>query len=470
MRVTFLGAAAEVTGSCYLLEIDNTRWLVDCGMFQGGRESRAKNLAALDFDLRELDFVVLSHAHLDHSGLVPRMTALGYRGPIYATHATADLLSVMLRDSAHIQEKEAEWEVRHKRQRTGARGAVAPAPLYTLAQAEASLRQLQGVAYDEIFEPMPGVRLRLRDAGHILGSSIIEAWVGQGDRARKLVFSGDLGQPARPVVRDPTAIDDADLVLIESTYGDRLHRSMSDTEDELVAALDQTLVHGGGNVIIPAFSVGRTQELVFVLTDLVRRGRVKAMPIYIDSPMSLAATDITMRHQELLDEETRALIAWQREHPKAPPIRYVQTPQESIALNDIRGGAVIISASGMCNAGRIKYHLQHNLPRKECAVVIAGFQATGTLGRRLVDGAREVRIFSQRVPVRARIHTIGGLSAHADRAALLAWLGHFKAAPQQVFVVHGEAKSAQSFAEAIVSELGWPPPTVPGRGDTFEIG
>lgn len=468
MRLTFLGGAGEVTGSCYLLEHDDVRWLVDCGMFQGGRESRAKNLEALDFDLRTLDFVVLSHAHLDHSGLVPRLVALGYRGPIHATHATVDLLGVMLRDAAHIQEKEAEWEIRRRRQRRSGRSA-APAPLYTLAQAEASLRQLRPIDYDAFVEPAAGLRLRLRDAGHILGSAIVEAWVSSGGRAHKLVFSGDLGQPARPVVRDPTAIDAADVLLVESTYGDRLHRSMTETEDELVAALEETLGRRGGNVVIPAFSVGRTQELVFVLTDLVRRRRLPPMPIYIDSPMSLAATEITLSHRELLDRETQDLIEWQRAHPHAPTIRYVQTPEESIAINDIRRGAVIVSASGMCDAGRIKYHLLNNLPRSECAVVIAGFQAAGTLGRRLVDGAREVRIFARSVPVRARIHTIGGLSAHADRGALLAWLRHFRAAPGRVFVVHGETRSAQAFADSVARELDWTRPQVPLRGETVDI-
>lgn len=468
MRLYFYGAAGEVTGSCYLVESQRGRWMVDCGMFQGGRESRAKNLDALNFDLRGLDFVVVTHAHLDHSGLLPRLVALGYRGPIYATYATIDLLRVMLLDSAHIQEKEAEWDLRRRHPRRGKHFAML-APLYTVAQAQESLKRMQGLDYDADFEPAPGLRLRLRDAGHILGSAIVEAWSDQDGVKRKFVFSGDLGQPARPVVRDPTPIDSADVLLVESTYGDRQHRSIPETEEELAQVIAETLVNRGGNVLIPAFSVGRTQELVFILTDLVRRGRIAPMPIYIDSPMSLAATEITLRHEELLDHETRDLIAWQRGHPRAPQIRYVETVEESIGLNDIRGGAIIISASGMCDAGRIKYHLQNNLPRRECALVIVGFQAAGTLGRRLVDGAREVRIFSRPVPVRASVHTIGGLSAHADRTALLAWLRRFSAAPERVFVVHGELRSAQAFAQSIAQELAWPLPKLPQRGEFVEF-
>ncbi|MEK7736328.1 MAG: MBL fold metallo-hydrolase, partial [Pseudomonadota bacterium] len=364
------------------------------------------NLAALGFGVKNLDFVILSHAHLDHSGLLPRLTSLGYRGPVYVTTATADLLEVMLLDSAHIQEKEAEWENRHFQGRHARRGWDR-APLYTVVQAQACLRQLQGADYGQEFSPHPAVRCRFRDAGHILGSAIVELWLDQPGttrgKIRKLVVSGDLGQPGRPVLRDPEPVHEADILLIESTYGNRLHKPLDATEDELVAALDNTLRKKGGNVIMPAFSVGRTQEVLFVLTDLVRRGRLPPLNIYVDSPMAISATELTMKHRALLDEQTRTLIEWQRRHPDRPRIRFVQDVAESMALNDIRGGAVIISASGMCDAGRIKYHLQHNLSRRECSVVITGFQAAGTLGRRLVDGARRVRLFGMEVPVRADV-------------------------------------------------------------------
>jgi metallo-beta-lactamase family protein len=466
MRITFHGAAGEVTGSCYLVETGEARFLVDCGMFQGGRDAARKNLAALNFDLRSLDFILLTHAHIDHSGLLPRAAALGFRGPVYATSATADLLEVMLLDSAHIQEKEAEWEA--KRARAG-RGRGKPRPLlYTVAQAQACLRQLRREEYDRPFQPHPAVKACLRDAGHILGSAIVEVWLETGGATRKLVFSGDLGMPARPVLRDPQPIEAADVLFVESTYGNRLHKSLEATEDELVAAIERTLERKRGNVVMPAFSVGRTQEVIFVLADLVRRGRLKDLQVVVDSPMSMAATEITLRHENLLDEHTRDLIEWQRGRPQGLKVRFVQDVEESIALNQVRGGLMIISASGMCDAGRIKYHLLNNLGRRECTVLITGFQAAGTLGRRLVEGARRVTIFGESLPVRADIRTVGGLSAHADQEGLLGWLGHFRRPPAHTFVVHGEADTARLFAEAVRRRLGWPNVVVPQHGDSIE--
>ncbi len=467
MRITFHGAAGEVTGSCFLVETEAVRFLVDCGLFQGGRDAWRKNLRALSFDLRSLDFILLTHAHLDHSGLLPRAAALGFRGPVHVTAATADLLGVMLLDSAHIQEKEAEWEAKHAR---AGRGRGQPRPLlYTVAQAQACLRQLRCAEYDQPFQPHPAVRVCLRDAGHILGSAIAEVWVGEAGRMHKLVFSGDLGMPARPVLRDPQPIEAADVLFVESTYGNRLHKSLEATEDELVGAIENTMRRKHGNVVIPAFSVGRTQEVLFVLADLVRRGRLKHMQIYVDSPMSMAATEITLRHAALLDAHTRELIEWQRGHPEAMHVRFVQDVEESIALNQIRGGAVILSASGMCDAGRIKYHLLNNLGRQECSVIITGFQAAGTLGRRLVDGAKSATIFGKVVPVRAGIFTIGGLSAHADQEGLLGWLGHFRRPPQRTFVVHGEAETAQAFAGAVERRLKWNNVSVPQYGSSFDL-
>jgi metallo-beta-lactamase family protein len=467
MRITFHGAAGEVTGSCYLVETGEVRFLVDCGMFQGGRDAWRKNLRALSFDLRNLDFILLTHAHLDHSGLLPRAAALGFRGPVHATAATADLLGVMLLDSAHIQEKEAEWEA--KRAHAGRGRGQARALLYTVAQAQACLRQLRRAEYDRVFQPHPAVRVCLRDAGHILGSAIAEIWVEEAGRTQKLVFSGDLGMPARPVLRDPQPIEAADVLIVEATYGNRLHKSLDATEDELVEAIEDTLHRKHGNVVMPAFSVGRTQEVLFVLADLVRRGRLRHLQVYVDSPMSMAATEITLRHAELLDEHTRELIEWQRAHPEALSVRFVQDVEESIALNQIRHGAVIISASGMCDAGRIKYHLLNNLGRREASVIITGFQAAGTLGRRLVEGARSATIFGQSVPVRADIYTIGGLSAHADQDGLLGWLGHFRRPPQRTFVVHGEAEAAEAFAGAVRHRLKWNNVSVPQYGSIEEL-
>jgi len=455
MKLTFIGAAQEVTGSCFLLETEGLKFLVDCGMFQGGREAHARNLQAWQFDPREIDFVLLTHAHIDHSGMLPRLCALGFKGPIYTTGATADLLSVMLLDSAFIQESEWARSQRKRQQHDSAHGPAEHMPLYTVAQAQASLERLQGVAYDADVQPHERVRCRFRDAGHILGSAIIELWVTEQGRTRKLVFSGDLGQPGRPIVRDPTPIAEADVLLVESTYGNRLHRPLAETINELVYVIEDTLRRRQGNIIIPAFALGRTQELLYLLADLRRQGKLPHMQVFVDSPMADKVTEITWKHSELLDDESRALLSQRRQHPEWLDLHFTKSVEESMALNRIKAGAIIVSASGMCDAGRIKHHLRHHLGRSECAVVIIGYQAEGTLGRRLVDGARQVRLFGEDVHVRAKIHTLGGLSAHADQAALLGWLKGFATPPARTFVVHGEAQTACGFADQMADELGW---------------
>lgn len=452
MQLTFLGAAGEVTGSSYLVETETVRFLVDCGMFQGGREADRKNRKAFTFDPRTIDFVLLTHAHIDHSGLLPRLSALGFRGPVYATPATVDLLHVMLKDSAHIQEKEMEWHNKSRRRKESTQDF---APLYTVTQAENFLKQLRNIEYNVELTPHPAVRCIFRDAGHILGSAIIELWVKQTDRHRKFVFSGDLGQPGHPIVRDPTPVQHADVLLIESTYGNRLHRNMPDTLDELVHVIHDTLINKGGNVIIPAFTVGRTQDLLFLLIDLYRQGRLAKMDIYVDSPMALAATDITFKHIALLDKEAAEILQWLNKNTKKPQIHFIQDVEESMRLNNLKHGAIIISASGMCDAGRIKHHLKYNLGRSECSILITGFQAAGTLGRRLVDGVKQVRIFGQDIRVKAAVHTIGGLSAHADQAGLLNWLKHFQQMPENTFIVHGEPTNASALAAAITQQLSW---------------
>lgn len=462
MKLTFLGAAREVTGSSYLLEADGVRFLVDCGMFQGGREAHGKNRRAFSFDPRTIDFVILTHAHIDHSGLLPRLVALGFKGRVHATRATCDLLAVMLPDSAHIQEKEAEYanlnRFRQGMARRDAARGLPPrdtAPLYTVAQAQASLKCLNAVDYDLEIMPHPQVRCTFRDAGHILGSAIVEVWVGDGPRRRKIVFSGDLGQPARPLLRDPTPIFEADYLLVESTYGNRDHKSMDATQDELVEAVNDTLERKGGNVIVPAFAVGRTQDMLYLLADLTRQGRIPRLSVFVDSPMATAATEITFRHMELLDDETHALMGRHGGAAHFRKLEFVESVEESKALDRIAGGAVILSASGMCEAGRIKFHLRSNLPRRDSTILITGFQAAGTLGRRLVDGVKRVRLLGEDIPVRADLYTLGGLSAHADRSALLAWLGHFRDRPRQVFVVHGEDSVATGFAADLQRQFGW---------------
>ena len=397
--------------------------------------------------------MLLTHAHIDHSGLLPRLVAEGFSGPIYATAATCDLLEVMLLDSAHIQEKEAEWR---KQSRT--RDST---PIYTVRDAGRALAQLKPLAYNTEFKPHESVRCIYRDAGHILGSAIIEAWISEGGQTRKGVFSGDIGQPARPLVRDPTPIAEADFLLVESTYGNRLHRSMDDTRAELEHAITDTLTRKKGNVIVPAFAVGRAQEMLYLLADLHRKGRLPAMKIYVDSPLAMQATEITLKHMAILDPDTSEVMNWARKQNKGMQIHFVQSVEESMALQKIKHGAIIISASGMCDAGRIKHHLRHNLGHRENTLLITGFQAAGTLGRRIVDGEKAVRIFGIPVAVRAQVYTIGGLSAHADQGALLGWLAHFKRAPSHTFIVHGEPETAALFADAVRTQRHWNNVVVP---------
>ena len=358
---------------------------------------------------------------------------------MYATAATCDLLGVMLPDSGHLQEREAEWE--------------GHAPLYTQQQAQASLKHLIPVEYGAEVRPHDSVRCRFRDAGHILGSAILEIRSGK----KKLVVSGDLGQPGRPILRDPTPIEQADVLLVESTYGNREHKTLLQTMDELAYALTDTLRSRRGNVVIPSFAVGRTQELIHLINDLCRQGRVPVHDLYVDSPMALAATRITARHAD-----------WKIDPAGGPRMHFTEDVTESMKINSVRSGAVILSASGMCEGGRIKHHLRYNISRPECAIVFAGFQAAGTLGRRIVDGAKSVRLFGQEYEVKARVFTIGGLSAHADREALLSWLNGFTEPPGATWVVHGEPRAAQALRSAIEARPGWRA-QVPEQGQSIEL-
>ena len=432
--IRFLGAAGEVTGSCYLVDIGAVKFLVDCGMFQGGRDGERKN-RRFAFKPAEIAFVLLTHAHIDHSGLLPRLAAQGFTGPVYTTSATADLLGVMLPDSGHLQEREAERERK--------------TPLYGVAEAQACLALLRTVEYGTAFQPHPNVRCVLRDAGHILGSAIVEVFLEAG----KVVFSGDLGQPGRPILDDPAPIAEADVLLVESTYGNRNHKSLVQTLDEFAFALNDTLASKRGNVVIPSFAVGRTQEILYHLGELQRQGRVPKAAVYVDSPMASAATRITLRHARL---------------PSLDGVHFTDTLEESMRINEVRSGAIIISASGMCEGGRIRHHLRYNLPRPECAIVFVGFQAAATLGRKIVDGAKSVRLFRETVPVRAKVFTINGLSAHADRDALLGWLGNFQRPPRQIWVVHGEPLAAGSLRDDIDTRLHWRA-RVPDYGQVVEI-
>ena len=451
VSLEFLGGVREVTGSCILVRANGARFLVDCGMFQGGAESDRKNARTFPVPPESIDFVLATHAHIDHSGLLPKIVRDGFRGPVYATAATADLLRIMLPDSGHIQEREAEWKSRKKR-RSGRKEVP---PLYTEADALSVLPRLSPVRYGEEVTPRPGVRVAFRDAGHILGSSILEVSVRDGGGERRLVFTGDLGHRGLPIVRDPAPVARADVVVMESTYGNRVHKRMDETVEEFVHALTDTLGRKGGNVVIPAFAVGRSQDILYLLADLTRRGRVGGLTLYIDSPLAADATRVTLRHPECFDRETREVFEWRERNPDALKVFVTQGVEDSMALNSMRGGGIILAGSGMCDAGRIKHHLKHNLWRKESSVVIVGFQAQGTLGRKIVDGAGRVRIFGEDIAVAADVYTIGGLSAHADREDLLAWAGGFRGAPGRVFVAHGEESVSEGFAGLLRERLRW---------------
>ncbi len=464
MQLTFLGAAGEVTGSRHLVEVGATRLLVDCGMFQGGRDAAARNREPWGFSPSDLDAVVLTHAHIDHSGLLPRLVRDGYRGRVHATPATIELVAVMLKDSAHLMAAEAARHERH-----GRRERALWEPVYGLDDVDALIERLVPLRYGEWRALAPGARVRLHDAGHILGSAIVELELAEAGVERRLVLSGDLGQPGRPILRDPARIAVADALVVESTYGDRDHKPLGPTIDELVGAISRTLNVKHGNVLVPAFAVGRTQELLYWLERLTLEGRLPELEVFVDSPLATEVTGITARHIELFDEEARRLLAERRRGPPRMHLRHTRTVAESMALNRVSGGAVIIAASGMCDGGRIKHHLRHHLPNPRTTVLITGFQAAGTLGRRLVDGEPVVPIFGAPVPVRAEIITLGGFSAHADQRALLGWLRGFGTPPAQTWLVHGEPRAAQALQARIGADLRWPAVGIAARGQCADL-
>jgi metallo-beta-lactamase family protein len=461
MRLTFLGAAGTVTGSCHLLEAAGARILLDCGMHQGGREASALNAASFPFAPAAITAVVLSHAHIDHSGLLPRLVREGFRGRVYATPATRELVAVMLKDSAHLQLADATRRARH--------GRAAVAPLYGFDDVERLVGQIVTVPYEAGSTIHPGIDLRLHDAGHILGSAIVELRLEEGGSRKTLVFSGDLGQPGRPILNDPTPVTEADLLLLESTYGDRDHKPLEATVDELATLIRRAIQEKHGNVLIPAFAVGRTQEILYWLERLTFEGRIPALDVFVDSPLATEISSITRRHQELYNEAARALYGAVAARGSRCHVRYTHSVQESMALNRVTGGAVIISASGMCDGGRIRHHLMHHLPNPHTTVVISGFQAAGTLGRRLVNGEREVYIDGVRVRVNAEIATLGGFSAHAGQTELVGWLRHFER-PPAIWLVHGEPSASAALADRIESDLGWEIEGVATQGQVVEFG
>lgn len=448
MQITFCGAAGTVTGSSYLIETNTCRFLVDCGMFQGSKEVRQLNQRSFLFNPAALDFVLLTHAHVDHSGLLPKLCKLGFKNQIYATKATVQLCGIVLPDSGHIQEMESEWRNRKRRRA----GVPVEDPLYTAAEALHCLKLFEAKNYGQEFEPKPGVRVRFSDAGHILGSAIIEVWITEDDDSTKIVFSGDLGQLNQPIIQDPTGIDEADYLLIESTYGNRIHED----QDQKVSLLKKIIidsVNTGGNLVIPAFTVGRTQDLLYHIKLLLRNGQIPRVPVYIDSPMAVSVTEIYRNNPECYDEQTRQLFISNESPFDFPNLTFVRTADESKRLNETAKGAIIISANGMCEAGRILHHLKHNLWRSESHILFVGYQSEGTLGRRLLDGAKVVKIMGEEVGVQAKIHSIGGFSAHADQAGLMDWLQGFTNRPRGLFVIHGENGAQQELAELIHRKL-----------------
>lgn len=460
MKMTFLGGARTVTGSCYLLEIGGEKLLVDCGMFQGSKQLEELNLQPWPFDPADISHVLLTHAHIDHSGLLPKLKRDGFRGKIICTKSTADLCSLMLPDSGHIQELEAEWQ---NRKRSRQRRTLVK-PLYTVEDARAVLSHFVAVPYHQMVEISPAVTIRLSDAGHILGSAIIEMWANEDGKRVKIVFSGDLGSTGQAIVRDPERIESADYLLIESTYGNRLHPEAAERTNQLLSVIREAQ-QDNGLIIIPAFAVGRTQELLFQLNQLFKQERIRELPVYVDSPLAISATEVFQANPEYFDEETTASLM-QGDNPLAfEHLHFVRSQEESQKLNLLKGSAMIISASGMADAGRILHHLKHQLWKKNNHVVFVGYQAEGSMGRKLLTGAKFVRIMGQNIRVGAKIHDLSAFSAHADKNQLLAWLKGFKHPPKQVFVVHGETDASLDFATTIKEELGWQA-IVPSRGES----
>ncbi|MEN6464069.1 MAG: MBL fold metallo-hydrolase [Syntrophaceae bacterium] len=459
MEIRFLGAAREVTGSCFHLISSGTQVLVDCGMRQGVKKNNHSGDSAFSFNPAEIDCVLLTHAHIDHSGLLPRLVKEGFRGKIFTTPATADLIKVMLLDSANIQEKDAEWMTK-KSFRAGRDENFYP--LYNVSDVEMTLPLISEIAYGVQEKPGADMSFTFTDAGHILGSGSVDLRYAAG--AKNIIFSGDIGKPDNPIIADPVHSKTADYVVIESTYGNRMHKNMEESVNELVDAINSTFKKGG-NVIIPTFAIGRTQDLLYIFNNLVRSGRLGKIDVYVDSPLAEEATKIYLAHPEVYDEEARKLFG--QKGAMALKLHFVESIEQSQRLNRIRSGAIIMAGSGMCEGGRIRHHFKHNIWRPECSIVFVGFQANGTLGRKIVDGADKVNVLGEDMAVRAKIYTIGGFSAHGDQKDLLGWLGAFKNHPE-VFIVHGEETAALDFEQAVKEKFGFTT-HVPTQGESFQI-
>lgn len=465
MKIQFCGASTGVTGSCHLVTTEHHKILLDCGQFQGGKAMEAMNYEAFPFDPAEIDYMVLSHAHIDHCGRIPLLVKRGFKGDIYCTDATADLLEVMLKDSGYIHEKEAEWKNR-KNERAG-RPLVEP--LYTCNDAVESLKFVKPVLYDQLIELNEEMKIVFNDAGHILGSAITELWVTEGENVSKIVFSGDLGVMDRPILRDPTIIKKADYVIMETTYGNRLHPQNSMDVKTLMEIVIKT-ARRGGTVVIPSFAVGRTQELIYEFNRFYENQKeyqkdLEDLMVYVDSPMATTATEVFKRNAQVFDDEMKEVITRGDNPLDFKNLRFTRSTEDSVALNHDSHPKVIISASGMCEAGRIRHHLKHNLWNPKSSVIFVGYQAEGTLGRLLVEGAKEVTLFGEEIQVNAEIYNLEGFSGHADRDGLLAWLGGFQKEPKHIFLVHGEPDAKEDFARTVEEKLGYHPIVVQGNSE-----
>ncbi len=462
-KISFLGATGTVTGSKYLLETCGKKLLIDCGLFQGLKKNRLRNWEPFPVPPAEIDAVILTHAHIDHCGYLPRLCKEGFKGPIYCTPATQEFCELLLRDSAHLQEEDARWA--NKKGFSKHKPAL---PLYTGQDAENCLKQFVSQKYGKSLDLTDDLRVKFRDAGHILGSAFAEFKITQGETVRKVLFSGDIGGPNRPILNDPAQVREVDYLIVESTYGNRLHGdNQSNREAELAKVINES-VERNGVMVIPAFAVGRTQELLFHIRELENNGAIPKLPVYIDSPMAINATKITQEMQSGYDLTARMLILDGQDILKTANLNIAKSVEESKALHNVKGPAIIISASGMLAGGRILHHLKHRLSKPENTLLFVGYQAEGTRGRALQGGKTEIKIHGQMIPVKAHIETISGFSAHADYREILAWLMGFNRAPLQTFIVHGEPEASQAMGEKIQKQLDWPV-TIPEHGQSFEL-
>jgi metallo-beta-lactamase family protein len=465
MRIQFLGATRQVTGSRYLLEAAGLRLLIDCGMFQE-RSFLGRNWEPSPVPPGSIDHLLLTHAHVDHCGLIPKLVAEGFAGTVLTTPASQDLVEIILKDSAHIQEEDAAYKLkRHKREKRKGRYPVKP--LYTLADVEATLPLFRQARYGQPVSLNDHVTVTFHDAGHILGSAMLELTVHHNGDRRTLIFSGDIGERDKPIIRDPSVFERADYMIMESTYGARDHKEVGTAEDQLAEIINAT-ADAGGNLVIPTFAVERAQELMYHIGRLVREDRIPNLRIFLDSPMAVDVTEVFRSHRECMDDEAIALL-----HSGEPPLRFpglklTRSVSESKAINTLKESCIIMSSSGMCTAGRIKHHLVNNITRPDCTIAFVGYQAYGTLGRLLIEGRKKVRIHGKQHRVRARVAQIHGLSAHADQSGLLDWIGHLKDPPRRVFITHGEEDAATELAGRIRSKWGWTV-DVPDYQDACEL-